>query len=279
MSTSSEPELDDTQVRFQEAHGARLFRQGKPRAGEDRQRAVLIGGATASSLSSGRRRNGHMEDIAFTHHENAFHIEGFPDAIKVLKTRGPKSRRLADLSLHKNDLDFALECLETINSTPSEPWILREVLWQAAIVSFVKCFGQSKSRFSLNHKDIYKADVGAVKAYKFFLSLRNKHIVHDENSYTQSIPGAVLNKDGMGHKIAKIIFFSATGITLGQEQYSNLKLLATDARKWVISQFDEGCDILTAELEARPYNELLAMEGMTYTVPPADDVHKPRASL
>jgi hypothetical protein len=32
MSTSSEPELDDTQIRFQEAHGARLFRQGKPRA-------------------------------------------------------------------------------------------------------------------------------------------------------------------------------------------------------------------------------------------------------
>ena len=29
---STEPELDDTQIRFQEAHGARLFRQGKPRA-------------------------------------------------------------------------------------------------------------------------------------------------------------------------------------------------------------------------------------------------------
>jgi hypothetical protein len=32
MSMSSDEELDDTQVRFQEAHGARLFRQGKPRA-------------------------------------------------------------------------------------------------------------------------------------------------------------------------------------------------------------------------------------------------------
>jgi hypothetical protein len=32
MSKSSEPELDDTQVRFQEAHGSRLFRQGLPRA-------------------------------------------------------------------------------------------------------------------------------------------------------------------------------------------------------------------------------------------------------
>jgi hypothetical protein len=28
----SDDELDETQIRFQEAHGARLFRQGKPRA-------------------------------------------------------------------------------------------------------------------------------------------------------------------------------------------------------------------------------------------------------
>jgi hypothetical protein len=32
MSASSDDELDDFQIRFQEAHGARLFRQGKPRA-------------------------------------------------------------------------------------------------------------------------------------------------------------------------------------------------------------------------------------------------------
>ena len=32
MSTSSEPELDEAQIRFQEAHGGRLYRQGKPRA-------------------------------------------------------------------------------------------------------------------------------------------------------------------------------------------------------------------------------------------------------
>jgi hypothetical protein len=29
---SSDDELSDFQIRFQEAHGARLFRQGKPRA-------------------------------------------------------------------------------------------------------------------------------------------------------------------------------------------------------------------------------------------------------
>lgn len=220
-----------------------------------------------------------MEDLAFTHNENTFHIEGFPDAVKLLKITGRKSRRLADLALHKVDLDFALECLKTISNTSNEPHILSGVLWQAAIVNFIKCFGQSKSRFSLDPKVVYKGDTGAVEAYNFFSSLRNKNIIHDENSYTQCLPGAVLNKDGMDYKIAKITCFSVVGNTLEQGNYNNLHLLTTNARKWVISQFDEICHILTAELEARPYDELLAMEGIAYTAPAADDVHKPRASL
>jgi hypothetical protein len=220
-----------------------------------------------------------MEDIAITHNENTFHIEGFPDAVKVLKITGPKSRRLADLALHKADLDFSLVCLETINSTPSEPYLFREVLCQAALIRFIKCFGQSKSRFSLDPKVIYKDDIGALEAYNFFSSLRNKNIVHDENSYTQCLPGAVLNKDGMDYKIAKITCLSVVGNVLEQGTYNNLHLLTTNARKWVISQIDEIWRIRTAELEARPYNELLAMEGIAYTAPTADDVHKPRASL
>jgi len=183
------------------------------------------------------------------------------------------------LALHKMDLDFALECLETINHTPSEPYLLREVLWQTSIVRFIKCFGGNDSRFSLDPKVVYKDDIGALQAFNFFLSLRNKNIVHDENSYTQCLPGAVLNKDGMDYKIAKIVCLSVAGTVLGQEAYNNLHLLATNARKWVISQFDEICRILTAELETRPYNELLAIEGIAYMAPTADDVHKPKASL
>lgn len=220
-----------------------------------------------------------MENIALTHNERTFHIDGFPDAVKLLKITGPKGRRLADLALHKMDLDFTLECLETINRTPIEPYILREVLWQSAIVHFIKCFGRSEARFSLDPKVVYNGDAGAVEPYKFFLSLRNKSIVHDESAYTQCLPGAVLNKDGLNHKIAKIICLSVAGATLEEGSYSNLHLLATSARKWVVSQFDKICDTLTEELEARSYNELLTMEGMIYTVPAADAVHKSRVSI
>jgi hypothetical protein len=219
-----------------------------------------------------------MEDIPFTIGENTIHIEGFPDAVKVLKITGSKARRLADIALHKGDLDFALHCLETINSTPDEPRIMREVLWQSAIIHFAKCFGQSRERFSLDPKTIYGNQNGALAAYEFFKSLRNKNIVHDENSYTQCIPSAVLNKDGTRHKIAKIICNSLSGVTLGQENYQNLHLLITTARTWTIERFDELCDIITAELEAKPYDELLAMEGVRYTTPTADEVHKTRGA-
>ena len=220
-----------------------------------------------------------MEHFSITKTMQGFQIEGFPDAIKVLKITGPKSRRLADLALHKADLDFALECLIAINQAPEEPYILHQALWRSAIVHYIKCFGRSESRFSLNPKTVYKGDVGAFEPFKYFESLRNKHLVHDENSYAQCLPGAVLNKKGMDHKIAKIVCLSMLGDTLGQENYSNLHLLITRAREWVVAQFDQLCEVLTSELEAKPYEELLALGGITYTAPDADDVHKARSAL
>lgn len=220
-----------------------------------------------------------MEHFAITKTAEGFHIEGFPDAIKVLRITGPKSRRLADLALHKADLDFALECLSAINHVPEEPYVLREALWRSAVVHFIKCFGQSESRFSLDPKQVYKGDPGAFEPFKYLASLRNKHLVHDENSYTQCLPGAVLNKKGMDCKIAKIVCLSVIGVTLSQGNYSNLQLLATRAREWVTAQFDELCDVLTSELEPKPHDELVAMDGITYITPGADDVHKSRPRL
>jgi len=220
-----------------------------------------------------------MEHIEITKTVDGFHVEGFPDAVRVLRIAGPKSRRLADLALHLVDLDFTLECLEALNGTPDEPHIFRRVLWDSAIVHFIKCFGQSDSRFSLDSNIVYKSDPAAFEPYRYFDSLRNKNLVHDENSYMQGLPGAVLNKKGMDYKIAKIVCLSVVGETLGQENYQNLHLLATRAREWVVAQFDELCNILTRELEPKSYEELLAMEGITYTVPGADDVHKPRTAL
>ena len=111
---------------------------------------------------------------------------------------------------------------KSTSQLPEEPHVLRQAMWRSAIVHSIKCFGQSESRFSLDPKKIYKCDTGAFKPYEYFESLRNKHLVHDENSYAQCLPGAVLNKKGMDRKIAKIVCLSVIGHTLSQDNYSLL---------------------------------------------------------
>lgn len=217
-----------------------------------------------------------MESFEISKTKKGFHIEGFPQAVKVLSLDSPMAQRLADLALHRADLDFALECLTYINNAPEEPHVLRQALWRSAIVHHMKCFGRNNSRFSLDQKRIYGSDDGARAAFGYFDSLRNKHLVHDENSYAQCLPGAVLNKRDMDHKIAKIVCLSVIGDTLTQPNYNNLHLLVTKARTWVVGQFDDLCNALTSQLEPRSYDELLSMKEITYMVPDAEAVHRAR---
>jgi hypothetical protein len=220
-----------------------------------------------------------MKRFSVTATAQGFQIEGFPEAVKFLRVTGPKGQRLADLALHRADLDFAFECLTELNTTPEQSRVLRQALWRSAIVHFVKCFGQSESRFSLNPDKVYREYTAAKEPYRYFESLRNKHLVHDENSYAQCLPGAVLNKEELNPKIAKVLCLSVFGETLNQANYSNLRLLVARAQEWLVAQFDQLAGIVSAEFEQKPYDELFAMDGVTYTAPEVHEIHIPRPPL
>jgi len=51
---------------------------------------------------------------------------------------------------------------------------------------------------------VYKGDTGAIEPFKSFESLRNKHLVHDENSYAQCLPGAIMHLLKRTHVMADI---------------------------------------------------------------------------
>lgn len=219
-----------------------------------------------------------MEPLSIAKTATGFHIQGYPDAVKVLGLANPKARRLADFSLHRHDLEFALDCLEKIRNPDDEPNVTSRALWQSAIVNYIKCFGASTSRSSLDAKVVYKKHPNAMEPHQFFDSLRNKNLVHDDNAYTQCLTGAVLNKAGMEFKIAKVVCLSVIGETLCRENYDNLRLLTTNAVEWVTGKFDELADSITHDLESMSYDELFAMEPITYTpAHKAEDVHKTRS--
>jgi len=218
-----------------------------------------------------------MEQFNITQRESGLHIEGFPDAVKVLRIDGSRAKRLSDLALHKADLDFAENCLDAINLTTEDAYVVREALWRSSIVHFLKCFGDAGARFQLSAKKIFKAEPPeAMMAFEYFKGLRNKHLVHDENSYSQSIPGAILNNRNKGYKIEKIVCFSAIAITISQDNYNNLKLLIQKSRVWVIAEFDKLCEVLTEELERESYEKLFGKPSINYQLPMIDEIHRKR---
>ncbi len=209
-----------------------------------------------------------MENINLSHQPGkGFHIEDFPDAVKLIALKDGRSKRLADLALHHSDLKYVIDCLNEINNLGEDCHIVRTSLWQSSITQFIKCFGENKSRFNLDLQKVFKNDIGAIEAFYGIKALRNKHIVHDENSYSQCISGAVLNADYSSFKVAKIICFAATIDTLSQDFWSNLMRLTTETLKWVTMEFDLVCVKITTDLEARDYTDLLAMDSVTYSKP------------
>jgi len=143
----------------------------------------------------------------------------------------------------------------------------------------MKCFGSSESRFSLVAPQIYKGDSGAITAFDYFQALRNRHLVHDVNSYAQGQPGAILNNKRASHKIAKIVCSSIFSQTLNQANFGNLHQLITIAQKWLTDQFETLCEILTGELEAMEYEELSSQESLIYKVPDVDELFQTRERL
>ena len=218
-----------------------------------------------------------MESFSLTQFNGGFRIEGFPDAVRFIKLDHPQAQRIADLALHLRDLIFDRECLESINTLVAGQDVIREALWRSAVIHLMKCFGTSASRFQLSADKIFKTEPPeAKKVFEYFQHLRDKHLAHDENSYSTCIPGAVVNRGDAPSKIAKIITFGAHTMTLDQTSFANLMLLIKRAHDWVISQYDLACDRMVERLEAVPYSQLTSMEEVVYSVPTVDEIGRSR---
>lgn len=192
-----------------------------------------------------------------------FQVDGFPEAVALVKVDGPKARRLSHLALHRTDLLFARECLSNLATGQPEP--IRSALWITALVHYFKCFGQSNARGSLDQTKVYAHNAIALESFAFFKNMRDKHYVHDANPFSQAVTGAVVNGPSEPHTIAKIVTFSARDDILDQAPFTNLRLLIEGAEARVAQQYDELCDALTKELEQRPRGDVLALPQMEYS--------------
>lgn len=207
-----------------------------------------------------------MQSFETTVEGDQIHIEGFPQAERLVRISGELAHRLADLSLHRDDLTFAKGCLEALprqDQDGSDADFVLNALYRTAIVHLFKCFGNSKSRSSIDPQEIYASEGPvALEVFEYFKVIRNKHLVHDENAYTQGHPGAVINKAGAERNVQLVVSLNVAVQIVNQESFGNLNLLVTTALNWVAAAYDELAERIRADLEKLPRAELLAMPDL-----------------
>lgn len=155
---------------------------------------------------------------------------------------------------------------------------VREAVWRSAVVHFFKCFGDNKSRFNLSGDGVFKAaPPGAKDSFEYFLDLRNKHFVHDENTLSQAMVGiAVLEGRGQPVVVEKITCMTARYPTLDGRFLETFAALVAYADHWVTQQFEMTEKALKAVVEKMPSEEVLALQEPHAPLPTLADVKTPR---
>ena len=204
---------------------------------------------------------------------DGIHIEGYPNAVGVRRINDRDAQQLQALALHRSDLNYCREALTALAGLDrSAQPLFAQALWLSAIARYFKCFGNSRARTQLSRKKVLKDHPGADKVFACFRNLRDKHLIHDEDPYSQSFCGVVLNARDAESPVADIISLTMNPGPVDDDSIGSFSHIVGLALAWVEATHDELHTRLRKMYEDWTYEDLLALPMISYTVPTSDEV-------
>ncbi|MGM9515960.1 hypothetical protein ACS5PK_17050 [Roseateles sp. DB2] len=216
-----------------------------------------------------------MKTLRFTKDGDYLRLEDYPDAAALVEIDGPRVPLLQSLSLHRVDLTLAGAALGFI-AEHSAQGPLREVLWYSAVARYFKCFQRSESRIRLEPDEVFSEADHARGTFKYFKDLRNKHLLHDENAYSQCLVGAVINQRQAQQKIADVVSIAVNANSADQGHYESFFPLLHFTHEWVVARIEALRLEIASDLEYESYESLLDRKPLSFCMPPAHEVSKRR---
>jgi hypothetical protein len=217
-----------------------------------------------------------MKTLTFTVKDGNFHIEGYADAVHLGTPRESKyATVLKSIALHHTDLEFCERtlqyCAPLVSDPSPEASLLLKMLWTATLALYFKCFGTGV-RQALG-VSILPAE--AHDAHQHFKDLRDKHLIHDVNAFSQAQIGVVVNPPHFPKKVADIIS-NTVEIVPSADDIQRMYNLVSAALIYVGNHRGVLHAIIAMEHEALTHDELMALSKVTFTTPGRDAVAKGR---
>jgi hypothetical protein len=190
------------------------------------------------------------------------------------------ARRWVDLSLHLSDLEVTLGWLELLIHKHTQRTPEADALWTAALTMFFKCFKRSESRNKLDAAVVLANEPEEGRAqFDVLQALRDKTVVHDENSYTQGVVLVpIVNPCGPVARMGPPVVTLFNASTLDDWHISNLRLLTLASINYVKSAMAEVSPEVEAYLRSASRADIVAAGPYLYTSPSVDTAKKRRGN-
>ena len=206
----------------------------------------------------------------------SWHIEGYPDASSFVLLKSETARRLSGLRIHEQILQ---QCSATFDELPQIPFSLQNVR-QSTIagiaISFFSCFGRNSVMAKLRAEKVFKGMPDARKGFEYWKAVRDNHISHNVNEFTQAFTGLVLRADGEVQDVLSINFVGAI------DDDAHLQLLYNliqHTLKYVQACAAEAHAKVLKEGQEMSPSQRQALEPVVYRAPLADGAFKERSRL
>jgi hypothetical protein len=196
------------------------------------------------------------------------------DALKQAQLTGPIAQRVAALSLHHFDISFCDRLLEEHRPKFVQDYSdLSLALWIAIVTKFMSCFQTSKARPALDPRKVYGSNSTAFQNFELLDALRNKHVVHDENSHYQAKAFAWLEPNGDVRQVGPMIAVARIDPAL----VTAMRNLVKAAQDYIhVAMEDAGKALLAAVQAMSPEERATLPKTISFPLPTADDIKKTR---
>jgi hypothetical protein len=218
-----------------------------------------------------------VKPLTFSRIGQSLHIDNYPDAVGLKRIDDPISRQLQAMTLHHDDLGRCCDALDALWSLDrtAQP-IFADALWVSALARYFKCFGVSQARAQLSAVKVLKGQAGAMAVFKYFQSLRDKHVIHDENPYSQAFTAVALNGPTAEAKVADVVSLAINSVTADESHIKSFSNLARFTFEWVSKKHEELHNVLGAKYEQVDYATLLALPDVVFQAPTVSQVVETR---
>ncbi|MCA2256011.1 hypothetical protein JF710_22785 [Mycobacterium intracellulare] len=201
-----------------------------------------------------------------------------PELLKVVAIPDALSKAVAHMGLHELDLHKAAKYLDELDKRGyMNGDTVAEALWYSALVALFKCFGNSNARIRLDPTVIYTDD-HQLQQFKYWKSMRNKYLVHDDNDGMQSHVFALLRRPDYRPSIAKVEVLTLDGVTIYKDNAAVVRELVNTAREWVQAESIRLSSLMSAALNNMTFEELDALPPVRISHTNHETVHRTRTS-